>query len=381
MIGLRRQLPVYSPLPWKALVAALSTGDARPALVAALREEYAASDVMLVDSGTSALRLAIQVAEARRPGAPVVLPSFGCFDLATAALGVDLPVVLYDIDPATFQPDTESLERAIASGPCAVVIVHHFGIPVPLERLRERLSLESILLIEDAAQAAGGRWLGAPLGSVGDLSVLSFGRGKGITGGGGGALLARFGAASVLTSVAQPVERPAKAGFFLKALAQWVLARPAIYGLPSRVPMLRLGETVFHAPWGPTAMSEASSRLLVVTRALEAREATVRRKTAARYRAALGAGAGAAQATEGGEGGYLRFPVLRADAKTRHAAALGIIRSYPISLGRLPALAGRIVEPSVLPGGERLARELWTVPTHSQLTEEEVSAIEAWLRE
>ena len=38
-------------------------------------------------------------------GAAVALPAFGCFDLATAAVGADVPVLFYDLEPTTLQPD------------------------------------------------------------------------------------------------------------------------------------------------------------------------------------------------------------------------------------------------------------------------------------
>ena len=63
-----------------------------------------------------------------------------------------------------------------------------------------------LAVVEDAAQGLGATWRGRPLGSFGDVSVLSFGRGKGWTGGVGGALLAEA-VEHVAAKRSKPVER------------------------------------------------------------------------------------------------------------------------------------------------------------------------------
>ncbi len=72
----------------------------------------------------------------------------------------------------------------------AVVLVHQYGIPVDLDRARALCDAHGAVVIEDAAQGAGAWWRHRRLGARGDLGILSFGRGKGMTAGGGGALLA-----------------------------------------------------------------------------------------------------------------------------------------------------------------------------------------------
>jgi hypothetical protein len=100
----RHQLPVYSPLSLGALAggvgAALSGGGSAKARVDAwIRERYGARQVLLTDSGTSALALAMQAAVRRSPGKPILLPSYGCYDLVTAAMAAGVEVGWYDIEP------------------------------------------------------------------------------------------------------------------------------------------------------------------------------------------------------------------------------------------------------------------------------------------
>lgn len=381
---MRRQLPVYSPLSASAVAAAFGSADARPALLDWLKAQYRMPRVVLTDSGTSALTLALSAAAARRPGLPCVLPGYGCYDLATAALGAGVSVRLYDLDPATLAPEPSSLTRALAGGAAAVVAVHLYGVPVPLDQLRDAAAQAGALLIEDAAQGIGGSWRDAPLGAHGDFSVLSFGRGKGMTGGGGGALLARD--SSLLPPTLEATLPSTQAGptFAIKLLAQWALGRPELYAVPASIPGLRLGETIYHAPGPQRQMSRAAGRVLTQTLKLLEGEAAIRRSHAERLRAvASESGLQVIRPASDGMPGWLRLPVLLPAGHRKHRdsdAALGVLPAYPIPLTELTAWGPALQAPTRLPGAARLAYDLWTLPTHGKLAEGDLRALEAWLR-
>jgi perosamine synthetase len=381
----RRQLPVHSPLSASAVLATLGTRDPRPALSAALQAQYGALEAVLTASGTEALTLALRLAMARRPRLPVVLPAFACYDLASAAIGAGASVRLYDVDPSTLAPEPASLDAALDGGAAAIVVVHLFGIPVPMDAMRAAASRADAMLIEDAAQAVGGRWHDRPLGSSGDLAVLSFGRGKGETGGGGGALLVHEDDA--LARDAHRALVPAGASslrYGVKLAAQWGFGRPAVFALPHAIPGLRLGETVYHPPVAPRAMPAVAARVLGITRPMTAAESAHRASVAARYLAALGplAARRAATVPYGTTAGWLRFPVrVRPDAaRDRRGAAIGVAMGYPLPLHALPALRPLLVAPPRTPGADLLARVLRTVPTHSFLSARDEAALIDWMR-
>ena len=74
----------------------------RSDLVAVLKREFQADEVVLCGSGTQALQLGLVVASKTVGSAgPVALPAYTCFDVATAALGAEARIHLYDIDPTT----------------------------------------------------------------------------------------------------------------------------------------------------------------------------------------------------------------------------------------------------------------------------------------
>src|SRR5205085_6679 len=119
-------------------------------------------------------------------------------------------------------------------------------------------STEGATVIEDAAQGAGGSLRGRRLGSLGELAVVSFGRGKGLCASGGGALLtSRENDEDRLAANLGDVERSApQRGWsgLAKGAIQWALGRPSVYALPSMLPWLHLGEMVYHAASEPRPM-------------------------------------------------------------------------------------------------------------------------------
>ncbi|MEO8636493.1 MAG: DegT/DnrJ/EryC1/StrS family aminotransferase, partial [Gemmatimonadales bacterium] len=315
---LGRLPPVYSPIALAALargIGALAGGPAARRAETEIGEwllrDFAPRRWLLVDSGTSALRLALQHAMHGRKPRRIALPAYGCYDLATACDGADAEVVLYDVDPGTLGPDWVSYEAALAAGPAAVVLVHLYGVPVDLERAMALAHRHGVRVIEDAAQGAGGSWQGRALGSFGDYAVLSFGRGKGITGGGGGALLLHSEAALDPAIPALPAGTGG-ARRLLLALAQRELSRPWIYWLPASLPFLGLGDTIYQPAHDPAGMTPASLGLLAGNLAATVSEAESRRNAGARYTALLGAPGSIRipRVPDAGVAGYLRFPVV-----------------------------------------------------------------------
>ena len=377
----RKQLPVHSPVTAGSVAAAFiasATGGerARTRVLELVRAEYGPRDLLLLDSGTSALMLALRAVcrEAGTAGrAPLVaLPAYGCFDLATAAVGANARVVLYDLDPATLGPDWPSLERALAHRPAAVVVAHLYGVPVDVARVARLAAAIDAVVIDDAAQGVGASIAGRPLGSFGSLGILSFGRGKGRTGGGGGALLANDerGAdllARVRGEVAAP-ERGLRAAVMLKA--QWLLGRPSLYWIPASLPFLGLGETPYRAPHPALSMAAASLGALAATWDESTREIVHRREAAAAWRRSTmvqGWSIPESDATAAVRGELRLAVVLPPDQHSSNVAARlggGVMPGYPVTLAHLPALADRLQHPEPMPGADALTQRLVTLPCH-----------------
>ncbi|MGH8437109.1 MAG: DegT/DnrJ/EryC1/StrS family aminotransferase [Pseudomonas sp.] len=388
---LRRQPPVHSPTGLRALVAGAAGAAglaAHQTLTRRISEHWNARNVLLTSSGTVALSLAMR-AWSRAGHKLIALPAYGCFDLATAADGADVRIVLYDVDPTSLAPDVDSLRRALEREPAALVLAHLYGIPLNVPELARQAADRGVAVIEDAAQAIGAETGGRAAGSFGSVSLLSFGRGKGLTGGSGGALLSHDDAGDRALAGARSLVEKSSAGWsdVARAGIQWIFGRPALYALPSALPFLRLGETVYRAPEPVHGLSRAAGRMVLENWAAALSAVSHRRRVAARLQAA------ARQwdtwrtfvLPAGRTGGYLRFPLLaevdvRSVLNDGEARRLGIASSYPAPLNRLPGFASRCINANEqFPGAEHLAARLFTLPAHELLTQHDLSALERWL--
>jgi dTDP-4-amino-4,6-dideoxygalactose transaminase len=118
-----------------------------------------------VANGTDALLLSLE-AMGIGAGDEVICPSFTFFATAEAIARVGATPVFADIDPVTLNLDAEDVAERITPRTKAIMPVHLFGRPAPLEAL-QALGLP---LLEDAAQA-----FGAPgIASAGVCSTFSF---------------------------------------------------------------------------------------------------------------------------------------------------------------------------------------------------------------
>lgn len=361
-------------------------------LSAWVRTRFGPLDHLAADSGTTALSLAIRTALEERDG-PVALPAYSCYDVATAAIGAGARVALYDVSPETLGPDLDSLRSVIRDGATAIVVAHLYGLPVDLSPVRELARESDAAVIEDAAQGIGGAFRGRPLGTLGDVGVLSFGRGKGLTGGAGGLLLANNELGRRLLERARPVPGAGRRGWadLARATATWILGRPELYRVPTAIPLLRLGDTVYRRPHVPRLGTAAMHGVLSRTTMSVEAEAETRRRHAGRLLAALSAAEAPLRpfpVPTGATPGYLRLPLLSRESGVRDLARdagrdLGVMPGYPMPLSRLPPLRDALTPSSHgdVPGARALAERLLTLPTHGRLTEGDCRRLEAWLRE
>lgn len=390
---LRHQLTAYSPLSAPSALAAVGQvlrlrPDPRPSLQVRLRARYGSGNAFLFGSGTQALTAAMReaVRTADKTG-PVALPAFSCYDIGTAAIGADVRVKFYDLDPNTLGPEPESLDRVMREGARVIVIAPLYGVPVDWDSLSSLASRHGALLIEDAAQGHGAALKGRPLGSIGRLAVLSFARGKGWTGGHGGALLRNHNEYAEHPVLAESglVEEAANT---IGVIAQWMLGRPEVYGIPHAIPALGLGETVYRAPGRLTTIDRAAAMVLLDTEREADGEALVRRSNADTLLRTIAENPRLKSISlpAGATAGYLRLPVraprgMRSFERPSQALTHGMAPSYPSVLAELPQLAKRSDAGSEsFPGARTLVKELVTAPTHSLLTAEDLAAIKETLR-
>ena len=138
-----------------------------------------------VSSCTTALHLALVVAGVGA-GDDVVLPSFSFIATANAAVYVGARPVFADVDAVTGNVTAETVRAALTPSTRAVIVVDQGGVPVDLDPIRELCEPRGIVVVEDAACAAGSNYRGRPVGAGADIAAWSFHPRKIVTTGEGG---------------------------------------------------------------------------------------------------------------------------------------------------------------------------------------------------
>ena len=151
-------------------------------------ERVGAPHAAAVSSGTAGLHLLCRI-NGIRAGDEVITSPLSFVASANCFVFEGGTPVFADVDPRTLNLDPAAVEAAITERTRAVVAVDMFGYPSELEPLRELCDAHGLALIEDAAEALGAEYRGAPLGSHGPSAVFAFYANKQITTGEGGVVV------------------------------------------------------------------------------------------------------------------------------------------------------------------------------------------------
>jgi dTDP-4-amino-4,6-dideoxygalactose transaminase len=380
---LAQRPPAFSRIPLRALARAARTPDAATALRDALRERLGASSVWLARSGREALRQAVSSAARSTGRRQVLVPAYTCPSVPAACVAAGLQVRLVDLDSGG-QAHADELGDAEWSDAAACVVDNLFGVPSPIGATAARAAAHGAWLIDDAAQAFGADSPEGAVGARGEIGVLSFGRGKPLSGLGGGAL--------AWTAIEEPGVAPdPEPAAPLAAALRWALyriaaSRPA-FGLLASIPALGIGETTYDPDFERGGISGAAA--LLAAAALGDLEASAHERRTRAHAIALrlrerGSGFEPLLEPEGSRGVYPRLALLAPTPDQRDTAlarlrTLGASAMYPAPLGAIEALAPHVVGGRDRPGAARFCSRLLTVPTHSGIGEGEIERIAALL--
>lgn len=346
---------------------------------------WPAYEAVHLDSGTSALCIALRVAYGLRPELSqpeAIFPAYACPDLVAAAVAAGVKPVLVDLCENSPWMDEQQVAQAVEPQTVAIVAVNFLGSPSPLDGLRALADTHSLVLIEDSAQAVPPSSAESQLA---DMIVLSFGRGKPVNLMGGGALLykPRYSEAvsdEVSELTVQPVTIDSK--WLLK---RWIFHRlmgRLLYGLMLRVPSLRLGETRYHAlqnikRWAipETLIHEGIRRFCDRAELLKAYREGLEPLIKARWVLLTGNPA-------------LRVALLAPDAETCKASldalnadGIGANGFYEKSLPEISGVEEHLDESlGSFPRAQSFAQRLVTLPAHDDVTLRDVYRISELLK-
>lgn len=136
-------------------------------------------------SGTAALHLALEAIGVSK-GDEVIIPTFTMIASCNAVIYAGAKPVLVDSELDTWNIDISKIEEKITNKTKAIMIVHTYGHPVDMDKIKKIANKHNILIIEDAAEAHGAEYKGKKTGSLGDIACFSFYANKIITTGEGG---------------------------------------------------------------------------------------------------------------------------------------------------------------------------------------------------
>jgi dTDP-4-amino-4,6-dideoxygalactose transaminase len=344
-----------------------------------------AYEPVLLDSGTSALSLALGFARKRnrKKGQTALLPAYGCPDLVAAAAFAGVQPQLVDVERDTPWLSLDGTTRVVDSA-MAVVAVNFLGMPERLDSLREIANAAGLTLIEDSAQMAP---FSADTPPRGDLVVYSFGRGKPLSLLTGGMLLIRRDWLDEFQkfSSALPRARRFPAGYLLKCAAYNIATHPAIFAWARRIPLLQLGQVTYSELQRIEAMPAAAfARLGSGFAKLPHTPSEVQRALDAQLRTRCPLIVNLPAQLGRTNFPLLRYPLLARNSSQRDAlverlddAGLGASRFYGRALAEIPGVPS--LDNARTPCASEFAGRLFTLPVHSDVRLRDVDAMIAAL--
>jgi dTDP-4-amino-4,6-dideoxygalactose transaminase len=108
------------------------------------------------------------------PGDEVITTPISWISTANAAAALGAKVVFADVDPGTLNLDPASVAEKITDKTKVILPVHLYGQCCDMDALNALAEPRGIVVVEDAAHAAGAEYKGRKAGALGDIGVFSF---------------------------------------------------------------------------------------------------------------------------------------------------------------------------------------------------------------
>ncbi|WP_135604363.1 DegT/DnrJ/EryC1/StrS aminotransferase family protein [Methanococcoides sp. NM1] len=150
----------------------------------AFAEYIGTEHAIAVNSGTAALHAAL-LAHGIGKGDEVITTSFSFIATANSIIYTGARPEFVDIEPETFNINTDIIEDSITKDTKALMPVHLYGHPAEMKQINEIAEDHDLAIIEDSCQAHGATYHGKKVGSFG-TGAFSFYPTKNMTTGEGG---------------------------------------------------------------------------------------------------------------------------------------------------------------------------------------------------
>ena len=354
-------------------------------LEAEVKAYFGVKHAFFISSGKAALTtilLGLQTGSNRRK---VIIPAYTCFSVPSSVLKAGLDVVLCDVDPFTLDYNFSELEQIVDEHTLAIVSTHLLGQPADVVKARSIGTLHGAYVIEDAAQAMGGKCQGRWLGTQGDIGFFSLGRGKNLSAGGGGIIITNSdrvaGAVTKVYEVLPQESYRSRLKDLLAVASTLLFLRPRMYWFPTGFPFLKLGETIFCPDFPVCRMEEIRAGVLRSWRSRLEQSNKYRQRMAYNFYRRLSLLCKNQQPKWTPETTYLRFPLLMTDSRQKaklcqssNDQGLGISALYPCPIHEIPELKDRFGARRY-PGAKMLSETLVTLPIHQYVVQSDIDRI------
>jgi dTDP-4-amino-4,6-dideoxygalactose transaminase len=153
-----------------------------------MAEKYGVKHAVAVTSGTAALHTAVAALDLD-VGDEIITTTVTDGGTVIAILQCNCVPTFADVDRRTMIMRPDAIERAISDRTRAIIVVHLFGQPAPMDQIMDIAQAHDLYVIEDCAQAHGARFDGQLVGTIGHLGAFSMQQSKQITTGDGGVVI------------------------------------------------------------------------------------------------------------------------------------------------------------------------------------------------
>jgi dTDP-4-amino-4,6-dideoxygalactose transaminase len=126
-----------------------------------------------VANGTDALVISLAAAGVG-PGDEVITTAMSFIATAEAIAAVGATPVFVDCTLDSFTLDVKQIECRISAKTKAIIPVQYYGLCADMDAINDIARRHHLIVIEDAAQAAGSEYKGKRAGSLGDIGCFSF---------------------------------------------------------------------------------------------------------------------------------------------------------------------------------------------------------------
>ena len=166
----------------------LTTGPKIAKFEKMVADYVGAKYAVAISNGTSALHAAC-FAAGIQPGDEVITTPLTFAASSNCVLYCGGTPVFADVDPKTYNIDSEDIRRKITDKTKAIIAVHLAGQPCDMDEIHKIAKEHDLLVIEDGAHALGSVYKGKKVGTLSDMTTFSFHPVKPITTGEGGMIV------------------------------------------------------------------------------------------------------------------------------------------------------------------------------------------------